>query len=242
MANMDCLEMEAARDLARALLAWLTDPELEDRMGWLQRAHEEVDEGRDPSRPGAPDPELDRAGAMEVFGPEAADTIEHIWAEVTSDSLPVEVRERAVETLIDGGVSGIPKQFVAFDSDPREALALALGEDDPRAGQLRAHLAAEPNIVEQGTRLIPWDGERLPHREMERGLSRRRSALRGRSAHRCQSRSRPARRRASTGTSLAGTDPPLAVSDDDPDLVRRFLRGPGDLVRQVCHYLDTRRW
>jgi hypothetical protein len=223
MAKLDCLDMESARDLARAFLAWLKDPDLDDRMGWLRRARQEVDEGRDPSRPGVPDdPGLDEAAAMELFGPAAVETIQAAWAKVVTDPLPVEVEERAVETLIAGGVSGVPGRFACYYSDPREALASALPEGDPRAEALRADIEAQENVWEYGKRLLPWDGENPPLREMERILRRRQPRLRP--ARRREHRTPSTRRRSSTGTSLTGTDPPA----DDPDDLDDTGPQPGD--------------
>jgi hypothetical protein len=176
---------------------------------------------------------IDRATAREVFGPDAAETIERVWADLTDDPLPEDVKERAVEVMMDGGVSGIPGQFVVFQCDPRGALADALGDDDPRSEVLRAQLDEHPDIWEFAgpvtSRFVPGSVETPPMREIERAFRRglrrhRRAELRLRPARQREARTRPARRRSSTGTSLASTDPPA----EDPDDLDDSGPEPGD--------------
>lgn len=146
----------------------------------------------------------------------AAEDVKLAWAMVFFEDPPFddEVQAKAVENLLAGGAEGIPWTCVMWFTDPREALAAALGEDDPHAAPLlasaaRTRASGEPVHEFDGT-VYSTSAEAL--KVMERRIRRTRARSRRRPATNRQPHSRRRRDRRRTRA------PPSGDSDDDPDL------------------------
>lgn len=152
---------------------------------------------------------------------DAAESCELAWRELLGDeSLDPDVLAAAVELVHAGGCSGVPGMFMMFYEDPREALAQALPEGDPRSDRLREWIAEDEQIQEFAGRALPLGSrEAEAHFQRVRRQYKRRMRL---GSHRRRGRSRSSRqRRVRTGS--VGCRSPGRPDDEDEEPSDGFL-------------------